>query len=280
MVLKTSLPEIKISDLYSSSVHLGHKTSRWNPSMAPYIYSIKNNIHIIDLQKTYVLLKKALLKIYETISQNKKILFVSSRTNVSQIVAEYAEKCGQFYISHRWLGGILTNWKTVSSSIKKLEKMEEILRNKDLAGKYTKKEILNLERKKDKLLKSFQGIRNMNGKPSLIIVFDTNKDHLAIKEAQKLKIPIIAILDTNSNPKAIDFPIPGNDDSMKSIKYFCENFVQTSLNSIKQSLIESGVDLVKDLEDVDAIKNISAQKDNENRIKNISDKKENKKQVN
>ncbi len=255
MLPNSSIPEIKISDLYNHSVHLGHKASRWNPDMSPYIHSVKNNIHIIDLQKTYTLLKRALVKIYETISQNNKILFVGSRQHVTNLIAEYAEKSGQFYVNHRWLGGILTNWKTISTSIKKLNKLEFILEAKDSVEKYTKKELLTISRKKDKLLRAFKGIRSMNGLPNLVIVFDTNKDRLALNEAKKLNIPIIAILDTNSSPKLVDYPIPGNDDSMRSIEYFCENFTQTILTSIKQSLIDSGVD-VKDLKNADEVPNV------------------------
>lgn len=239
----TKLPEVTISDLLDGGVHFGHKISRWNPKMAPYLYGVKDGIHVIDLQQTVPLMKSAIKKIHETIKNNGKILFVGTKIQAGPIVAEYAEHCGQYYVNHRWLGGMLTNWNTISRSIKKLDQLEKILNNQEQAETYTKKELLDIERKKDKLLCSLGGIRNMGTRPDLIIIIDTNKEHLAIQEARRLNIPIIAIVDSNSNPDNIDYPIPGNDDAIRSIKLYCSLFADTVLMGIEDSLAASGVDL-------------------------------------
>ncbi len=211
--------------------------------MSPYIYGIKNSIHVIDLQKTLPLLNLALKKIYDTVKKHGKVLFVGSKIQASNLIAEYAEKCGQFYINHRWLGGLLTNWITVSQSMEKLDNIEKILSSKENIMQYTKKEILDLTRKKDKLLKSFAGIRKIGGLPDLLVIIDTNKEKLAISEAVRLQIPIIALVDSNSNPEHIDFPIPGNDDAIKSIKLYCDLFSRAVLLGIQDGLVESGVDI-------------------------------------
>ncbi len=244
--IDSKIPKIQVKDLFENVVHLGHKSSKWNPMMMPYIHSIKNGIHMIDLNKTLPLLNIALEKIYQCVRDNKKVLFVGSKNQISSVISECAEKCGQFYINHRWLGGILTNWSTVSSSIKKLIEIEKILSQEESANVYTKKELLDFMRKKDKLLKSFAGIRNMNGLPDLVIIIDTNKERLAVQETLKLSIPVIAIVDTNSNPLGIDFPIPGNDDAIKSVKFLCDLFSRAALNGIQDSLIDSGVDIGED----------------------------------
>jgi small subunit ribosomal protein S2 len=235
-------PKISVLELLDAGIHFGHKASRWNPKMAPYIYGVKEGIHIIDLQQTVPLMELALKKIYETVRNNGKVLFVGSKVQATDLIAEYAEKCGQFYINHRWLGGLLTNWGTISRSIKKLDDIEKILDNEETINSYTKKEILDLSRKRDKLLKFFSGIRKIGGRPDLIVVIDTNKEHLAISEAVKLGITIIGVVDTNSNPDNIDFPIPGNDDAIRSIRLFCTAFADAALSGIKDALSESGVD--------------------------------------
>jgi small subunit ribosomal protein S2 len=239
----SNLPKFGVSDLLDAGIHFGHKASRWNPKMSPYIYGVKDNIHIIDLQQTVPLMQMALKQIYETVKNNGKVLFVSSKVQASDLIAEYAEKCGQFYVNNRWLGGMLTNWITISKSIKKVDNIEKNLGDEDIISGYTKKEILDLNRKKEKLLKSFAGIRKMGGKPDLVIVIDTNKEHLAISEAVKLKIPVVAVVDTNSDPDNIDYPIPGNDDAIRSIRLYCHLFAEAALAGIQDAMTDSGVDI-------------------------------------
>ncbi|MCC8399834.1 MAG: 30S ribosomal protein S2 [Rickettsia endosymbiont of Platyusa sonomae] len=239
----SKIKAVNVRELLDAGVHFGHKTSRWNPKMAPYIYGIRDDIHVIDLQQTAALMQMALNVIYETVKKNGKILFVSTKVQASDIIAEYTEKCGQYYVNHRWLGGMLTNWGTISASIKTLDNLEKILENEEEYSVYTKKEILEMTRKKDKLLKSLGGIRHIGTKPNLLVVIDTNKEHLAIQEAVKLGIPIIAIVDTNSNPDNIDHPIPGNDDAIRSIRLYCSLFADAVLAGIEEALAASGVDL-------------------------------------
>lgn len=238
-----SLPKITVKDLLDAGVHFGHKASRWNPKMEPYIYGVKDNIHIIDLQQTVPLLEIALKKIYETVKNNGKVLFVGSKVQASELIAQYAEKCGQFYVNNRWLGGMLTNWPTISKSIKKIDEIEAILQDKEIAANYTKKEILNFERQREKLLKSLGGIRKIGGRPDLIIIIDTNKEHLAINEATKLKIPVVAIIDSNSNPNYVNYPVPGNDDAIRSIKLYCHLFAEAALLGIQDAMEDAGADL-------------------------------------
>lgn len=241
----SNLPKVSVSELLDAGIHFGHKTSRWNPKMAPYIYGTRDGVHIIDLQQTVPLLQNALKKIYETVKNNGKVLFVSSKVQATELVAEYAKKCDQYYVNHRWLGGILTNWSTISKSIKKLETIEKTLANAEEMAGFTKKEILDLTRKQEKLIRSFSGIRNIGGRPDLIVIIDTNKEHLAIKEALKLNIPIVAVVDSNSDPDNIDFPIPGNDDAIRSIRLYCSLFADSALAGIQDSLRDSGVDVGK-----------------------------------
>lgn len=237
------LPKITISDLLDAGVHFGHKTSRWNPKMAPYIYGEREGIHIIDLKQTAGLFNSALHTVYNTVKGHGKVLFVGTKIQAQDIISAYAEKCGQYYVNHRWLGGMLTNWNTVSKSIKTLENLEAKLSDEDEAATYTKKEILDLTRKKDKLEKAFGGIRNMGGRPDLIVIVDTNKEHIARKEAKVLGIPVIGIVDTNSDPDNLEHPVPGNDDAIRSITYYLEKFCDATLAGIEDSLAESGVDL-------------------------------------
>ena len=235
--------EISINDLWEAGVHFGHKASRWNPKMAPYIYGEKSGSHIIDLRQTLGLLKAAQKIVYKNVKENGRVLFVGTKVQASNIVAEYAKKCGQYYVNSRWLGGTLTNWSTVSKSIKKLDKIEKIIENNAQNPIYTKKEILNMERKRDKLLSDLGGIRDMGGKPHLMIVFDTIKDNIAIKEAKKLNIPIIGVIDTNSDPDDITYPIPSNDDAIKTLELLCRALAESALAGIEAALIESGVDI-------------------------------------
>lgn len=238
----SNLPKVSVGDLLDAGIHFGHKTSRWNPKMAPYIYGTRDNIHIIDLQQTVPLMQIALKQIYETVKNNGKVLFVSSKVQATDLVAEYAEKCGQFYVNNRWLGGMLTNWTTISKSIKKIDNIEKILEDEELVATYTKKEVLDLNRKREKLLKSLAGIRKIGGRPDLIVVIDTNKEHLAITEAVKLNIPVVAVVDSNSDPDNIDYPIPGNDDAIRSIRLYCHLFAEAALAGIQDAMTDSGAD--------------------------------------
>ena len=228
-----TIPNVTIEQLLEAGVHLGHKTLRWNPKMKKYIFGRRDTIHIIDLTQTVELLKEALQKVYETISSRGKILFVSTKKQASENIASLAKDTDQYYVNHRWLGGMLTNWGTISNSIKKLEQF-----NKNLTAEnrgFTKKELLKMGTQRDKLQRSLGGIKDMKKTPDLIFVIDTNYESLAIKEAIKLQIPIIAILDTNSDPENIDYPIPGNDDARRSIELYC-NLLQETINNAKKDI--------------------------------------------
>ena len=236
------IPEITIKQLLEAGVHLGHKTLRWNPKMKKYIFGKRDSIHIIDLTQTLELTKLALEKVYSTISSNGKILFISTKKQASESIAELARNTGQYFVNYRWLGGMLTNWGTISNSIKKLQKI-----NSDLSSEnrgFTKKELLKMSAQRDKLERSLGGISEMKKTPDLIFVIDTNYESLAIKEAIKLGIPIIAILDTNSNPDGIDFPIPGNDDARRSIDLYC-NLIKETIESAKQDIPKATVNIDK-----------------------------------
>ena len=225
------IPNITIQQLLEAGVHLGHKTLRWNPKMKKYIFGKRDSIHIIDLTQTLELFNVALQKIYETVKENGKILFISTKKQASDSVAELAKTTNQYYVNYRWLGGMLTNWGTISNSIKKLEKL-----NQNLVGEnrgFTKKEILKMGIQRDKLQRSLGGIADMKKVPDLVFIIDTNYESLAIKESIKLGIPIVAILDTNSNPDGIDFPIPGNDDARRSIDLYCNLIKETIQNASK-----------------------------------------------
>lgn len=236
---------INVTELLEAGVHFGHRTSRWNPKMAPYIFGVRDDIHVMDLRQTVPMLKRALDVIYKTVKSNGKILFVSTKVQASELIAECAERCGQYYVNSRWFGGMLTNWPTISQSIKKMSALEKIIEQGEQG--YTKKELLELTRKKDKLMRSLGGIRAIGGKPDLLVVIDTNREHLAIAEATKLGIPIIGIVDSNSNPDHITYPIPGNDDSNRAIKLYCELFADTALRGVREALTASGVDLGADI---------------------------------
>jgi small subunit ribosomal protein S2 len=236
-----NLPEVTIRDLAGSGVHFGHKISRWNAKMAPYIYGVhqENRIHIIDLRKTLPLLQVAMKALYEVASQGGRILFVGTKFQALDIIASEAVRCGQYYVNYRWLGGMLTNWGTVSSSIKTLIQYEKILNDENSV--LTKKELGNIEKKRQKLDKALGGIKEMGAVPDILFIIDTNKEHIAVKEAKKLGIPIVAVLDTNSDPDDITYPIPGNDDSRKSIELYCRLAADFILTGIESSLARSGV---------------------------------------
>ncbi len=227
------IPTITIQQLLEAGVHLGHKTLRWNPKMKKYIFGKRDSIHIIDLTQTLELINVALEKIFQTIKNNGKILFISTKKQASEAISDLAKDTNQYYVNYRWLGGMLTNWGTISNSIKKLEKI-----NLDLVSEnrgFTKKELLKMSIQRDKLQRSLGGISNMKKIPDLVFIIDTNYESLAIKEAIKLNIPIIAILDTNSNPDGINFPVPGNDDARRSIDLYCNLIKQTIDNAKKEA---------------------------------------------
>ena len=226
-----NIPEVNIKQLLEAGVHLGHKTLRWNPKMKQYIFGEKNSIHIIDLTQTLELTNVALEKVYNTILNNGKILFVSTKKQASEAVAEVAKETDQYFVNYRWLGGMLTNWGTISGSIKKLKKIDLDLVSENRG--FTKKELLKMSVQRDKLQRSLGGISEMKKIPDLVFVIDTNYESLAIKESVKLGIPIIAILDTNSDPEGIDFPIPGNDDARRSIDLYCSLIKETIENAKK-----------------------------------------------
>jgi small subunit ribosomal protein S2 len=215
-----NVPKVDIKQLLEAGVHLGHKTLRWNPKMKEYIFGEKNSIHIIDLTQTVEFLKNALGQVHKTISGGGKILIVSTKKQASEQVSDLAKETGQFFVNYRWLGGMLTNWKTIQNSIKRLKKLNEQL-SKENVG-FTKKEILKFSKEKEKLQRSLGGISEMKKTPDLIFIIDTNVESLAVAEAKKLGIPIIAVLDTNSDPTGINFPIPGNDDARRSINLYCD----------------------------------------------------------
>ncbi len=215
-----NVPKIDIKQLLEAGVHLGHKTLRWNPKMKQYIFGEKNSIHIIDLTQTVEFLKNALVQVHKTISGGGKILIVSTKKQASEQVSELAKETGQFFVNYRWLGGMLTNWNTIQNSIKRLKKLNEQL-SKENVG-FTKKEILKFSKEKEKLQRSLGGIADMKKTPDLIFIIDTNMESLAVAEAKKLRIPIIAVLDTNSDPTGINYPIPGNDDARRSINLYCD----------------------------------------------------------
>ena len=249
------IPNVTIQQLLEAGVHLGHKTLRWNPKMKRYIFGKRDSIHIIDLTQTLELTKVALAKVYETISNNGKILFVSTKKQASEAIAEVAKETDQYFVNYRWLGGMLTNWGTISNSIKKLKKLEIDL-NAENRG-FTKKELLKMSVKKDKLERSLGGIAEMKKVPDLVFVIDTNYESLAIAESAKLGIPIIAILDSNSNPDNIDYPIPGNDDARRAIDLYC-NLIKETINSAKSSSssVEIKKEKIKDVKSEDKTKTI------------------------
>tara|TARA_B100001121_G_scaffold310252_1_gene340250 strand:+ start:1517 stop:2338 length:822 start_codon:yes stop_codon:yes gene_type:complete len=227
------IPNVTIQQLLEAGVHLGHKTLRWNPKMKKYIFGKRDSIHIIDLTQTLELTKIALEKIYDVISNNGKILFVSTKKQASEAIAEVAKETDQYFVNYRWLGGMLTNWGTISNSIKKLKKLETDLVSENRG--FTKKELLKMSVKKDKLQRSLGGISEMKKIPDLVFIIDTNYESLAIQESVKLGIPIIAILDSNSNPDGIDFPIPGNDDARRSIDLYC-SLIKETITTAKKSI--------------------------------------------
>jgi small subunit ribosomal protein S2 len=236
-----SLPDFSMRQLLEAGAHFGHQSHRWNPKMSPYIFGARNNIHIIDLAQTVPLLHQALKAVSDTVAKGGRVLFVGTKRQASDAIAEAAKRSAQYYINARWLGGMLTNWKTISGSISRLRKLDEML----AAGAVglTKKERLMLSREREKLEKALGGIKDMGGVPDLVFVIDTNKEQLAIKEANRLKIPVAAILDTNCDPDGIAYPVPGNDDAGRAIQLYCDLIARAAIDGISRSQGALGVDL-------------------------------------
>lgn len=237
-----AIPTFSMRQLLEAGVHFGHNTRRWNPKMKQYIFGDRNNIHIIDLQQTVPMLYTAMNTLQQIVSKGGRVLFVGTKRQAQDPIKAAAERCGQFYVNHRWLGGMLTNWKTITASIARLNNIEKALEAGEASG-YTKRELLEMDRERTKLVKSLGGIKEMGGVPDAIFVIDTIKEDLAIKEAQKLGIPVIAIVDTNSDPDGITFPIPGNDDALRAIETYCELISGAILDGLQAEATSKGVDL-------------------------------------
>jgi small subunit ribosomal protein S2 len=236
-----ALPDFSMRQLLEAGAHFGHQAHRWNPKMSEYIFGVRSNIHIIDLAQTVPMLHRALQAVSDTVAKGGRILFVGTKRQAQDPVADAAKRCAQYYVNSRWLGGTLTNWKTISGSIKRLRALEEMLSGE--AQGYTKKERLTLQREKDKLDRSLGGIKDMGGLPDLIFVIDTNKEDIAIKEAQRLNLPVAAVIDTNCDPKGITFPFPGNDDAARAISLYCDLIAKAAIDGISRSQGAAGVDL-------------------------------------
>ncbi len=234
-------PVVSMHQLIEAGAHFGHQTHRWNPRMKPYIFGARNGVHILDLSQTVPLFARALEFVSATVQAGGKVLFVGTKRQAQQPIAEMARSCGQHFVNHRWLGGMLTNWKTISGSIKRLKTLEEQLSG-DTAG-LTKKEVLQLTRERDKLELSLGGIRDMGGIPDVMFVIDANKEELAIKEANVLGIPVVAILDSNVNPHGIAFPVPANDDASRAIRLYCEAVSQAATKGHREGVVDSGADI-------------------------------------
>ncbi len=236
-----AMPDVTLRGLLEAGVHFGHHTRRWNPRMAPYIFGVRNQVHILDLQQTVPMMDRALRAIREVVAGGGRLLMVGTKKAAADYVAESAARCGQYYVNHRWLGGMLTNWKTIQGSIKRLKQMEERLGG-DVQG-LTKKEVLMLTREKEKLDRALGGIKDMGGLPDIIFVIDTVKEKLAIEEANKLGIPVVAVVDSNADPSGIAFPIPGNDDAIRAIHLYCDMVAGAVLDGLAGALQSSGADI-------------------------------------
>ncbi len=235
-----AMPTFTMRQLLEAGVHYGHNTRRWNPKMAPYIFGERSGVHVLDLQQTVPMLYRALEVAREIVKSGGRVLFVGTKVQGSDIVKEAANRCGQYYINHRWLGGLLTNWKTVNQSIKSLKQMREDLQN---PGRMTKKEVLKLQREHDKLELAIGGIADMGGLPDMLFILDTNKEAIAVQEASRLGLPIVGIIDSNSTPDLITYPVPGNDDATRAIRLYCDLMAEAVLDGLQQSMISAGIDI-------------------------------------
>ena len=237
-----ALPDYSMRQLLEAGAHFGHQTSRWNPKMAPYLYGSRNNIHIIDLSQSVPLLDQALKVVSDTVAGGGRLLFVGTKRQASEIIADAAKRSAQYYVNARWLGGMLTNWNTISKSIKRLRELEEILGG-EAAQKLTKKETLMLTRESEKLERALGGIKDMGGTPDILFIIDTNKESIALQEAKKLGIPVVAILDSNCDPDNVDYPVPGNDDAARAISLYCDLIAKAAIDGIARQQGSAGVDL-------------------------------------
>ncbi len=236
-----AIPDFTMRQLLEAGVHFGHHTRRWNPKMGPYIFGVRNGVHIIDLEQTVPMLYRALQAVRDVAAQGGRVLFVGTKRQAQDAIAEAAKRCGQYYVNHRWLGGMLTNFKTISQSIKRLKELDERI-NQPNAG-LTKRELLELTRDRDKLERALGGIKEMGGLPDILFIIDTNKEAIAVQEANKLKVPVVAVLDSNSSPDGIVFPVPGNDDAMRAIHLYCELVSGAVLDGLQAELAGSGADI-------------------------------------
>jgi small subunit ribosomal protein S2 len=236
------MPSFTMRQLLEAGVHFGHHTRRWNPKMKPFIFGDRNNIHILNLQQTVPMLYQALEAISQVASNGGRVLFVGTKPSASEVVAEAAKSCGQYYVNHRWLGGMLTNWSTVSQSIRRLREMDERLSGEEVNA-LTKKETLTLTRERDKLEKTLGGIKEMGGLPDLLFIIDTNKEDIAVKEANVLNIPVVAVVDSNADPDGVDYVIPGNDDALRAISLYCDLVAGSVIEGLKTEMIRSGTDV-------------------------------------
>jgi len=235
-----AMPTFTMRELLEAGVHFGHHTRRWNPKMQDYIFGVRNGVHILDLQQTTPLLSNALQTMRDIVAKGGRVLFVGTKRQAQEKVAESAKRCGQYYVNHRWLGGMMTNWQTISGSIKRLREIEETLAQPNQGMK--KKELLMMQKEHAKLELALGGIRDMGGKPDAIFIIDVNKEDIAVTEANNLGIPVFAILDTNSNPDGVDFPIPGNDDALRAITLYCDLFCEAILDGLQADVASSGKD--------------------------------------
>ena len=237
-----AMPDFTMRQLLEAGVHFGHHTRRWNPRMGAYLFGVRNGVHIIDLQQTVPMLHAALAAIRQVTASGGRVLFVGTKRQASELVSDNAERCGQYFVNHRWLGGTLTNWKTITASIRRLRDLDETLGDDELAG-LTKKEQLGLTRERDKLQRALGGIKEMGALPDIMFVIDTNKEAIAIQEAKKLNIPVVGVIDSNSDPEGITYPIPGNDDAIRSISLYCDLVARAVLDGLQQEAIATGGDI-------------------------------------
>ncbi len=238
-----ALPDFTMRQLLEAGVHFGHNTRRWNPKMAPYIFGDRNGIHIIDLQQTVPLLHQAMVAVRDVTKAGGRVLFVGTKRQAQKRVADAAKRCGQYYVNHRWLGGMLTNWRTISNSIKRLKDLEEMLGNESEIQGLTKKEQLMLTREMEKLERALGGIKDMGGLPDILVIIDTTKEDIAINEANKLGIPVVGVIDSNADPEGITHPVPGNDDAIRAIGLYCDLMVGSVLDGIQAEIGVAGGDI-------------------------------------
>ena len=242
-IITMALPSFTMKDLLEAGVHYGHHARRWDPRMQQYIFGVRNNVHILDLQQTLPMFDHALKALRDIVAKGGKVLFVGTKRQAQSRIRDTAIRCGQHYVNHRWLGGMITNWNTISGSIKRLNEYEKLLNDPSLLGKRTKKEILMMTREYDKLILSVGGIRNMGGKPDAVVIIDVGQEDIAVQEANKLGIPVFGIVDSNCNPDGVDYIIPGNDDALRAIEFYCNVFAEAVLDGMQAELSKAGIDV-------------------------------------